>query len=106
MPELEGKCFGYQLNINGKNIVYTGDTCTLEPFLPYLQKDSYLYTEISTKGGVHLKFDDAKPTIEALLQKGVRVYLMHIDNEEEIQKQANQINGNIELAPLVDENDI
>ena len=42
---LEGKCFGYHLNVRGNNVVYTGDTATLEPFKPLLKRGSFLYTE-------------------------------------------------------------
>ena len=39
--ELAGKCYGYCLNIDGNNVVYTGDTNTLIPFEKYLKKDTY-----------------------------------------------------------------
>ena len=45
--ELDGKCFGYCLNIDGNNVVYTGDSNTLEPFEQYLTPGSYFYTEVS-----------------------------------------------------------
>ena len=35
-PELEGRCFGFSLNLGGRTVVYTGDTNTLLPFLPYI----------------------------------------------------------------------
>ena len=45
--ELAGKCFGYCLDINGTRVVYTGDTNTLDPYIPYLTEGSYLYTEVT-----------------------------------------------------------
>ena len=45
-PELDGKCFGYRLLVDNMNVVYTGDTSTLEPFMPYLTEKSVLYVGV------------------------------------------------------------
>jgi len=101
VPDLSGRCFGYQLNVNGKNVIYTGDTATLEPFLPYLNKGSLLYTEVCIADSpVHLNFDKANPTIESLVQSGVKVYLMHLDDEAELLKRIERMDG-VDLAPLI-----
>lgn len=99
---LEGKCFGYHLYLDGKKIVYTEDPALLDPFIPLLSKESVLYTEASTfKSGVHLFLEDILPTLEYLTKNDVRVYLMHLDDEEKINK---LIKGkNIKLAPLYNE---
>ncbi|MBQ8966837.1 MBL fold metallo-hydrolase [Ruminococcus sp.] len=99
---LAGKCFGYQLNVDGKNVVYTGDTATLAPFLPLLLEDTVLYTEAATfRSSVHLYLEDVLPTFEKLAAEGVRVYLMHLDREDEVKK---LIAGkDIQLAPLYSE---
>ncbi len=82
---LEGRCFGYQLEIQGKNAVYTGDTATLEPFIPLLENGSFLYTEAAYyKSGVHLYLADTMPELIRLTENGIRVYLMHLDAEAEI----------------------
>lgn len=48
------KCYGYVLTVAGKTVVYTGDTRTLEPFLPYLHPGCFLYTELAAiQSGVH-----------------------------------------------------
>ncbi|MBQ6181247.1 MAG: MBL fold metallo-hydrolase [Ruminococcus sp.] len=84
---LEGKCFGYHLNIHGCNVVYTGDTASLEPFRPLLGKGSFLYTEAAFyKSDVHMYLKDMLPEYISLAESGVHVYLMHLDNEEEIKK--------------------
>ena len=96
---LEGRCFGYHLNIQGNDIVYTGDTATLAPFLPLLHHGAWLYSEISFhKSGVHLFYMDTLPVLKELAQKGVKVYLMHMDEEEEISKLIE--NTGLYLAPL------
>lgn len=99
---LENKCFGYCFRIDGVNVVYTGDTATLELFLPYLNENDCLFSEISAySGGVHLLADDVLPVLQSLSEKGINVYVMHIDNEEIIK---NKIQGTkIRLAPLVSE---
>ena len=84
---LEGRCFGYHLNINGNNVIYTGDTATLEPFMPFIEKGTFLYTEAAYyKSDVHMYLKDNLPEYVRLAEKGVNVYLMHLDAEEEIKK--------------------
>lgn len=80
-PHLKDKCFGYNLIINNKNVVYTSDTITLEPFLPYLTAGSILYTEASINdGSVHLLLKDALKDLISITKKDVKIYLMHLDN--------------------------
>lgn len=80
-PQLEGKCFGYRLIVDDTNVVYTGDTSTLEPFMPYLTEGSTLYVDTSVYYGmIHLKLEDALDDFLALNQKGVKVNLMHLDD--------------------------
>ena len=80
-PQLKGKCFGYQLCVDGKNCVYTGDTSTLEPFMPYLETGTHLYVDVSAHYGmIHLKLEDAIPTFRKLAQNGIKVWLMHLDD--------------------------
>ena len=96
---LHGRCFGYHLNIQGNDVVYTGDTATLTPFLPLLHHGAYLYSEVSFhKSGVHLFYMDTLPVLKELVQKGVKVYLMHMDEEDEISKLIE--NTGLYLAPL------
>lgn len=97
--ELKGKCFGYCLDIDGTKVVYTGDTNTLEPFMDYLTEGTYFYTEISWhESPVHLHCEKFKDRISELTQKGIKVFLMHLDEEEKI-KETMQGTG-AEPAPL------
>lgn len=80
-PQLEGKCFGYHLLVDNTNIVYTGDTSTLKPFMPYLAEISTLYVDTSVYYGmIHLKLEDALEDFLTLNKKGIKVYLMHLDD--------------------------
>lgn len=101
-PSLTGRCFGYSLQIKDHSLVYTGDTCTLEPFLPFLQRGVTLYTEASAiPSPVHLHIHDTLPIFLSLADKGVSIYLMHLDDEAQIQK---AIDGTgLKLAPIYDE---
>ena len=98
-PRLAGRCFGWCLTVDGQEIVYTGDTRSLEPFLPFLHEGVTLYTEASHHlSNVHMHIDELLPVLQALTQKGVRVFLMHMDNEAKI---AEAISGtDIQFAPL------
>ncbi|MBR4627303.1 MAG: MBL fold metallo-hydrolase [Ruminococcus sp.] len=84
---LEGRCFGYHLYIQRNNVVYTGDTATLEPFTPLLKSGSFLYTEASYyQSAVHLHLKEVLPEFIKLSDSGVHVYLMHLDVEDELNK--------------------
>lgn len=97
---LAGRCFGYRLRLGGADVLYTGDTSELAPFLPYLHSGAYLYTEAACfDSGVHLYIDRVLPELKRLCAEGVHVYLMHIDDEAQM---AEKIKGTaIEFAPLV-----
>lgn len=83
--ELAGKCFGYVLNIEGNQVVYTGDTNTIEPFDKYILESSYAYIEMSAfPSPVHLNADKMHDKICEYTSKGIHVYLMHLDNEKKI----------------------
>lgn len=80
-PTLKNKCFGYHLIINNQNIIYTGDTSTLEPFLPYLKEGSILYVDTSVYyGEIHLKLENVLNDFIKLSQNGVKIFLMHLDD--------------------------
>ena len=86
------------LRIENRTAVYTGDTAELEPFEPYLESGSVLYTELSLyKTAVHLYYKDILPELKKYAENGIEVYIMHLDDEKEMQK---LISGTgIELAP-------
>ena len=78
-------CYGVNLKIDGKNIVYTGDSNTLEPFLKYIDNNTELYLECSSKASeVHLYIEDIIDKLIELSNKNVDIYLMHIDDYEKI----------------------
>lgn len=96
---LNDKCYGYHLKIKGNDVIYTGDTATLAPYLPLLHNGTYFYSEIAFyKSDVHLYISDTLPVLKDLSEKGVKIYLMHLDNEDEIVK---LVEGTgLSLAPL------
>lgn len=102
---LEDKCYGWKIKFDNKCIIYTGDTNTLNPFMIYIREamlenfDVYLYSEInSVNNGAHLFIDNNLKTLNSLSKKGVKVYLMHIDNIDKIKE---KIKGsNIKIAHL------
>ncbi len=84
---LAGRCFGYRLNVGGRYAVYTGDTKTLAPFLPYLADGTEFYCEAAAfDSGVHIYINDALPALKDIAARGTKVYLMHLDDEEKILK--------------------
>lgn len=102
-PGLNGRCFGYHLSIDNHNVIYTGDTNTIEPYRPYFTEGSTLYIESSwKKSPVHIYLPDIIDELTELTTKNIGVYLMHLDNEDEI---SNAIEGTmIKLAPLYKDN--
>jgi len=98
-----GGSYGYHLIVDEREIVYTGDTRSLDAFLPFLHKHVTLYAEASAgerDSGVHLYLEKVLPQLCTLRKSGVQVYLMHLDNEENTRR---MIDGTgIELAPLAE----
>lgn len=85
VPGLNGRCFGYNLKIGDASVIYTGDTNTLEPYKQYLTDggDIYFYTEASAaKSPVHIYLPDELDYLKSLTDKGIKVYLMHLDDED------------------------
>ena len=76
--------YGFKLQVENKTIVYTGDTCTLIPFMPYIDNCDEFYVDVSKYGGVHLKFEDVIDDLRKIKSKNVDVFLMHIDNKKYI----------------------
>lgn len=97
--ELAGKCFGYQLCINGRKAVYTGDTNTLEPFDKYINESNCAYIEMSSSPSpVHLYCVSMHDKIREYTSKGIQVYLMHLDNEAKVAEVMKDTGA--QLAPL------
>ena len=85
VPALDGRCFGYNLEIDGINTIYTGDTRSLDAYLSYLEEGSVLYTECSAyKTEVHIYVDDLIKMDPYFREKHIKVFLMHLDEENEI----------------------
>ena len=82
--------------------VYTGDTISLDTFLPYLEKGkaTKLYTDASISGGVHLKLTDNMNLLRQLVKDGIEVNLMHLDNKEAIKSLI--LNTGITIADCID----
>ena len=78
--------YGFKLKINNRNIIYTGDTNTIEPFIPYLENIDELYIDVSKFGGAHIKIDNK---LKELKQNNTDIYLMHLDDKEYIHKITN-----------------
>ena len=105
-PNLEEKCFGYHLVIDGENVIYTGDTCELAPFEPYIRYskgEKRLYVDTSVHyGAIHLKLEEMLPKLIEFTENGVQVYLMHLDDikaAKEIIKDYSNIQI-VEVKPL------
>lgn len=72
--------YGFKLWVNGKEIVYTGDTNRLEPFMKYINDIDEFYVDVSRYGGAHLKLEDIIDKLREIKKQNVSIYLMHIDD--------------------------
>ncbi len=81
--------YGMNLKINDKNIIYTGDTCTLNSFIPYIDNADELYVDISKNGGVHLKISEIIDELDKIHNNGTDVYLMHVDDKKYVKEYIN-----------------
>ena len=89
---LEGRCFGWSFDIDGQRVVFTGDTCSLEPFMPYLTDGAYLYTEVSAYNSpVHLHIDKLRALMPQLVSRDIKVFIMHLDDEKALCSAAEEI---------------
>ena len=89
--------YGFVIKINEKKIVYTGDTSILEPFEKALKKADELYVDVSKKGIVHLQIDEVFHKLLEIQNRGTKVYLMHLDDEEYVR---DITKGKLEFAKL------
>jgi len=97
--QLARKCFGYCLTIDGKRVVYTGDTNTIDPYESYIEDGCYAYIEMSAfNSPVHLNCVKMHDKICEYTKRGVHVYLMHMDNEKVIGEVMKDTGA--EFAPL------
>ena len=98
-PELSGRCFGYEIDTKDGIVIYTGDTNSLEPFKPYLDRVDAIYTEISLhRSAVHLYIEDQIDYLNSLARRGMLVFLMHLDDDDRTME---RIRGTeLKLAPL------
>ena len=87
--------YGFKLCLNGKKIVYTGDTNTLEPFMKYINDIDEFYVDVSRYGGAHLKLEDIIDKLRKIKKQNINIYLMHIDDREYI---AGEINDEFYFA--------
>lgn len=81
--------YGFCLNVDGKKIVYTSDTTTLEPYMKYLEDADELYVDVSYDNEVHLLINECIDSLRGIKQSGVKVILMHLDNRQEIERIVN-----------------
>ena len=81
--------YGFKFKINGKNIIYTGDSNTLDPFITYMNNINELYIDVSKFGGAHLKIDEIYERLTKLKNNGIKISLMHLDDKEYIIKITN-----------------
>lgn len=84
-------CYGFSMTIKDRNIVYTGDTSTLNPFIKYLNDCDELYIDVSKSGGVHIKIDDILDNLINLNNNGTNIYCMHMDDKDYIKNKTNNL---------------
>ena len=76
--------YGFCTKIGSKKIVYTGDTCIIEPFLPYLNDADEFYIDLSKFGGAHIKASDVLNTLKNIKSNGVDIIPIHMDDADYI----------------------
>ena len=80
-------------------MIYTGDTAVIEPFLPYLTTGCSLYSDAAASPTtIHIK---AEELIRKTVGHGIRLYLMHTDDEETLSAYIKE--PYIRFAPLFED---
>lgn len=77
-------CYGFRIVLDNKKIIYTGDTSTIETFLPYLDDCNELYIDLSTNGGIHINVNDCLDLLKKFKPNGTNIIPMHLDKKEYI----------------------
>ena len=83
--------YGIFLIFNNKKLLYTGDTCSLNVFLPYINEIDEFYIDLSKYGGAHIKIDEVKNNLKEIKNKGIKIIPIHIDDKEYIEKIINSL---------------
>lgn len=65
--------YGFKININGRKILYTGDTNTLKPFMNFLNDINEFYIDVSKYGGAHLKIDEIIENLKLISSKNINI---------------------------------
>ena len=79
--------YGFYIKLNNKGIVYTGDTNTIEPFLPFIEIADELYIDVSKyKSDAHLNINDVIDKLKEFKEKGKKIILMHLDDKDYIEE--------------------
>ena len=82
--------YGFYIKLNEKNIVYTGDTNTIEPFLNFIEKADEIYIDVSRyRSDAHINIEDVVDILKEFKEKGKKVILMHLDDKDYIEKVTN-----------------
>lgn len=76
--------YGFKMKIHNTIILYTGDTCNIENFMPYIDDVNELYIDLSEFGGAHLKIDDVISILKDLKERNIKIIPMHMDNKNYI----------------------
>lgn len=107
-PMLDGKCFGYYIEITSidenqffdQSFVYTGDTSIFQPFEECLGFSLEAYVDVSVFfNKEHLHLQEMLPRLTELAKDGTKVYLMNLDNVKAAEKIVENI-PNIEVVRL------
>ncbi len=79
VPQLDS--YGFLLHINNKKIIYTGDTSSLDSFIPFLPCDE-MYIDVSKgSSSFHLSIDNIITFVETTISLNYcKIFLMHIDD--------------------------
>lgn len=82
--------YGFIGTFGGKKFIYTGDTNSLENFIPFFNEINELYIDVSKYGGAHLKIDDIIDILYNLKQNEINIIFMHMDDKDYIQNIINK----------------
>ena len=83
--------YGFIMDINGTKILYTGDSCEITSFLPYIHNIDELYIDLSKFGGAHIKVDDVLTELKELKKRNITIIPMHMDDKKYIMAIVSQL---------------
>ena len=72
--------YAYHFTIDGRSVIFTNNTTSLDPLMEYLEEGSVLYLDVAADYSVgHMHLKSILPDLRKLQKEGIIIWLMPVD---------------------------